>query len=53
MNSIVFHFQLDFVKERPISDNIILGSELFNTIKKRKKREKEHWSLEDRHGQGL
>ena len=36
MDSIISPFQLAFVKGRLILDNIILGSELFNTIKKKK-----------------
>ena len=37
MDSIVTPYQAAFVKGRMISDNIILGSELFDTIKREKK----------------
>ena len=35
MDSIVIPFQLEFIRGRLISNNIILGSELFNTIRKK------------------
>ena len=37
MNSIISPFQTAFVRGRLISDNITLGGELVNIIKKRKK----------------